>query len=145
MIKLRLAPFVKVLLANAFPRTTITTRLSVSQAFQDGPFRSRVTAERFEQELLDLFQVRRCQDDLKVSPDHPGCIYGEMMRCLRPCQDVVGPEDTGRKSTGWFTFCRRAARACWSLLRGLATVSVKSWISSRRSASTSGITALSRC
>ncbi len=93
MIKLRLAPFVKVLLGNPFPRTAITTRLSASQAFQYGPFRSRVTAERFEQELLDLFQVRRCQDDLKVSPEHPGCIYGEMMRCLRPCQDVVGPEE----------------------------------------------------
>ncbi|WP_321471341.1 hypothetical protein [uncultured Paludibaculum sp.] len=93
MIKLRLAPIVKILLANAFPRSTITTRLSASQAFQYGPFRSRASAERFEQEVLDLFQVRRCQEDLVVSPDHPGCIYGEMMRCLRPCQQVVGPEE----------------------------------------------------
>jgi hypothetical protein len=94
-IKLRLSPFVKVLLGNTFPRTSISTRLSSSKTFQFGPFRSRASAERFEQEVLDLFQVRRCQEDLAVSAEHPGCIYGEMMRCLRPCQEVVGPEEYG--------------------------------------------------
>jgi len=93
MVRLRVPPFVKVLLANEFPRTVITTRLSASGAFQFGPFRTRASAERFEQEVLDLFQVRRCQEDLVPSPTHPGCIYGEMMRCLRPCQQVVTPEE----------------------------------------------------
>ena len=92
-IKLRLSPFIKILLANRFPRTSISTRLSAGKSFQLGPFRSRASAERFEQEILDLFQVRRCQEDLAVSPDHPGCIYGEMMRCLRPCQEIVTPEE----------------------------------------------------
>src|ERR1039457_1440446 len=41
-------------------------------------------------EFLDLFQMRRCQEDLAPSPAHPGCIYGEMAMCLRPCQQVVG-------------------------------------------------------
>jgi excinuclease UvrABC nuclease subunit len=93
MVRLRPLPFVKVLLANEFPRTTITARLSASGAFHFGPFRTRASAERFEQEVLDLFQVRRCQEDLLPSPEHPGCIYGEMMRCLRPCQKVVGVEE----------------------------------------------------
>jgi hypothetical protein len=43
--------------------------------------------------MLDLFQVRRCQEDLEPSPDHPGCMYGEMNMCLRPCQSIVGPEE----------------------------------------------------
>jgi excinuclease ABC subunit C len=93
MVRLRPPPFVKVLLANEFPRTTITTRLSASGAFHFGPFRTRAAAERFEQEVLDLFQVRRCQEDLDPAPGHPGCIYGEMMRCLRPCQQIVGVEE----------------------------------------------------
>jgi excinuclease UvrABC nuclease subunit len=93
MVRLRPPPFVKVLLANEFPRTTVTTRLTASGAFLFGPFRTRVAAERFEQEALDLFQVRRCQEDLVPSPAHPGCIYGEMMRCLRPCQQIVGVEE----------------------------------------------------
>lgn len=94
-IKLRLSPFVKVLLGNPFPRTSVTTRLGAGKSYQFGPFRSRASAERFEQEVLDLFQVRRCQEDLAVSPEHPGCIYGEMMRCLRPCQDAVTTEEYG--------------------------------------------------
>ena len=93
LVRLRPAPFVKVLVANEFPRTTVTSRLSGSRACQFGPFRTRAAAERFEQEVLDLFQIRRCQEDLSPSPEHPGCIYGEMMRCLRPCQEVVGAEE----------------------------------------------------
>jgi excinuclease UvrABC nuclease subunit len=58
-----------------------------------GPFRSRASAERFESGVLELFQIRRCQEDLTPSPEHPGCMYGEMGMCLRPCQQVVGPEE----------------------------------------------------
>jgi hypothetical protein len=36
-----------------------------------------------------LFQIRRCSDALAPSLDHPGCIYGEMNQCLRPCQAAV--------------------------------------------------------
>lgn len=93
IIKLRLPSYVKILLANEFPRTQVTTRLSASTAPHYGPFRTRAAAERFEYEVLDLFQVRRCQEDLAVSPDHPGCIYGEMARCLRPCQMAVSKEE----------------------------------------------------
>jgi len=89
-IRLRFPAYVKVLMSNEYPRTQVTTRLSASGAVHYGPFRTRAAAERFEQESLDLFQVRRCQEDLEPSPDHPGCVYGEMSRCLRPCQQVVG-------------------------------------------------------
>lgn len=89
-LRLRPAAFVKVLTGNEFPRTQVTTRVTGGGSCYYGPFRSRASAELFEQETLDLFQVRRCQEDLAPSSDHPGCIYGEMMKCLRPCQQVVG-------------------------------------------------------
>ncbi|MFN3325203.1 MAG: hypothetical protein ACK5AZ_17040 [Bryobacteraceae bacterium] len=90
LIKLRMPAYVKVLLSNPFPRTQVTTRLTSTRAFHYGPFRTRGDAEQFEEQTLDLFQVRRCQEHLAPSPEHPGCIYGEMNMCLRPCQDVVG-------------------------------------------------------
>src|ERR1700686_4961594 len=89
-IRLRLPPYVKLILSNRFPRTQITTHIGRARAVYFGPFRSRSTAARFESEFLDLFQLRRCQEDLEPRPDHPGCIYGEMGRCLRPCQQIVG-------------------------------------------------------
>jgi excinuclease ABC subunit C len=96
LIRLRMPSYVKILLGNAFPRTQLTTHLTRSGLFF-GPFSSRASAERFEGQFLDLFQMRRCQEDLAPSPEHPGCIYGEMAMCLRPCQQVVGPEEYARE------------------------------------------------
>ena len=89
-VRLRMPPYLKIVLNNEFPRCHITTHLSRSAALYFGPFRTRSSAERFESQFLDLFQMRRCQEDLVPSPAHPGCIYGEMGMCLRPCQQVVG-------------------------------------------------------
>jgi hypothetical protein len=92
LIRLRMPAYVKVTLANTFPRTHVSTRLS-SRALHYGPFRSRAEVENFESQFLDFFQLRRCQEDLAPSPAHPGCIYGEMNMCLRPCQQVVTVEE----------------------------------------------------
>ena len=88
VLKLRMPPYVRIVLENEFPRSRITTHLTRG-GFYFGPFRARASAERFEQQFLDLFQMRRCQEDLAPSPEHPGCIYGEMAMCLRPCQQAV--------------------------------------------------------
>jgi excinuclease ABC subunit C len=92
-IRLRLPPYVKLVLSNSFPRTTVTTRIGRAPAVYFGPFRNRSTAALFDSEFLNLFQLRRCQDDLAPSSSHPGCMYGEMGRCLRPCQQAVGVEE----------------------------------------------------
>jgi excinuclease ABC subunit C len=88
-IKLRMPSYVKLVLANDFPRTQVTARLSAGQAVYYGPFRTRGAAELFDNHFLDFFQIRRCQENLDPSPQHPGCIYGEMNMCMRPCQQVV--------------------------------------------------------
>ncbi len=105
-LKLRLPTYVKLLLSNQFPRTQLTTHLTRSGGLYFGPFRSRASAERFEAQALDLFQIRRCQDDLKPSPDHPGCMYGEMGMCLRPCQEVVGSAEYGHEVVRVVEFLR---------------------------------------
>jgi hypothetical protein len=92
-IRLRLPSYVKLVLSNAFPRTQLTTTLGRAPAVYYGPFRDKSCAARFESEFLDLFQLRRCQEDLTPNPEHPGCMYGEMGRCLRPCQQAVGIEE----------------------------------------------------
>jgi excinuclease ABC subunit C len=92
-IRLRLPPYVKLVLTNQFPRTHVTTHPGRAESVCFGPFRNRSTAALFDSEFLDLFQLRRCQEDLTPSPDHPGCMYGEMGRCLRPCQQAVGVEE----------------------------------------------------
>jgi len=91
IVKLASPPYFKVLMNNTFPRTQVTSRLSGRENLFIGPFRNRAEAERWESGTLDFFQVRRCEEELAPNPEHPGCIYGEMNQCLRPCQAVVGP------------------------------------------------------
>lgn len=89
--RLHAPAFVRLTLDNPFPRTMITTRMGRGLMF--GPFASRAAADRYNEALLDLFQIRRCEENLAPAGNHPGCIYGEMNRCLRPCQLAVSKEE----------------------------------------------------
>ena len=78
--------FIRYLGSNAYPRITVTNRPSQREAdWAYGPFPSRAAAERFADEALKLFLLRRCTDDLDPNPAHPGCVYSEMKMCLAPC------------------------------------------------------------
>ncbi len=86
-LRFRFAPFVKLHLENEYPRASTTTRLGRlnGRALYYGPFVSRVAAEKFMNDSLDFFKMRRCVDDLHPDPKFPGCIYSEMKMCLAPC------------------------------------------------------------
>jgi excinuclease UvrABC nuclease subunit len=91
-LRLRFAPLVKLHMENEFPRASITTRLgrisgkriSGNNVYY-GPFASRVAAEKFMNDALDFFKMRRCVEDLHPDPKFPGCVYSEMKMCLAPC------------------------------------------------------------
>jgi len=86
-LRLRFAPLVKLHLENEFPRASITTRLGriAGKNIYYGPFASRVAAEKFMNDALDFFKMRRCVEDLHPDPKFPGCVYSEMKMCLAPC------------------------------------------------------------
>ena len=93
--KLRLSPpfTVRYAVENRFPRIYVTSHLrrrSLHTTF--GPFASRLDAERYREAVENLFLIRRCFMELHPSPDDPGCIYGEMHKCLAPCQARVTDE-----------------------------------------------------
>jgi excinuclease ABC subunit C len=101
-LRLRLAPLIKLHLENEYPRASITTRLGrlTGRSLYYGPFPSRAMAEKFMNDSLDFFKMRRCVDDLNPDPKFPGCIYSEMKMCLAPCfkgcTDVAYAEEVGR-------------------------------------------------
>jgi excinuclease UvrABC nuclease subunit len=111
IVRLRMPPYLRIVLSNEFPRTHVTTQLKHSGGLYFGPFRSRAAAERFEGGFLDLFQVRRCHEELAPSPTHPGCIYGEMGMCLRPCQQVVGAAEYRNEVERAAEFLRSGGRS----------------------------------
>jgi excinuclease UvrABC nuclease subunit len=91
-LRLRLPWFVA-WAADAFPRLEIINRPARRHSAAYGPFFNRDAAQRYEQGLLGLFQIRRCTETLEPAADHPGCIYGEMNQCLRPCQCAVSADE----------------------------------------------------
>ncbi len=86
-MRFRFAPLIKFHLENEYPRASITTRLGRLRGrnLYYGPFQSRTAAEKFMNDSLDFFKMRRCVDDLHPDPKFPGCIYSEMKMCLAPC------------------------------------------------------------
>ncbi len=83
---LRAPAFVRFLGSNRYPRITITNRPSQREAgWAYGPFASRAAAERYIEEALKLFLLRRCTFELDPDPSFPGCVYSEMKMCLAPC------------------------------------------------------------
>jgi excinuclease UvrABC nuclease subunit len=83
---LRHPAFVRFLGGNPYPRVVVTHRPSQREAgWAYGPFPSRAAAERYADEMLKLFLLRRCTFELDPDPSYPGCVYSEMKMCLAPC------------------------------------------------------------
>ncbi len=92
-LRLHTPAFLRFAAENEFPRVYVTNRLSkrgLAQMY--GPFPSRAAAERYCDTVLDLFKLRRCHEELEPHPEHPGCVYGEMKKCLEPCKQACTPE-----------------------------------------------------
>ena len=86
--------FLRLTIEHAHPRVFSTNRLSrrgLDQTY--GPFPSRAAAERYCDAVLDLFKLRRCYEDLQVHPEHPGCAYGEMKKCMAPCNTTCTADE----------------------------------------------------
>ena len=93
-LKLHTPYFLRLTMGNAHPRVYSTNRLSKrGLAEMYGPFPSRAVAERYCDAVLDLFKLRRCWEDLEPYPEHPGCVYGEMKKCMEPCKQACTPEE----------------------------------------------------
>jgi excinuclease UvrABC nuclease subunit len=104
-LHLRSPAFVRFLGSNSYPRITVTHRPSQREAdWSYGPFQSRSAAERFADEALKLFLLRRCTDDLSPHPSHPGCVYSEMKMCLAPCYQGCSDERYGEEAAAVQSF-----------------------------------------
>jgi excinuclease UvrABC nuclease subunit len=69
-MRFRFAPLVKLHLENQYPRASITVRLGrlKGRNIYYGPFVSRAAAEKFMNDSLDFFKMRRCVEDLHPDP-----------------------------------------------------------------------------
>ena len=115
-LRLRMPWFIGLTRSDPFPRLILTNRLSPAQATFFGPFGSRELAQFYEEQVEGLFQIRRCTETLEPSLEHPGCIYGEMSQCLRPCQCAVTQDEYGSEAVRVSDFLASNGRSALSTL-----------------------------
>ena len=109
-LRLRLPWFVALVDTGRFPRLIVTNRPPKGAEYVVGPFPHREGAQRYEEELLASFSLRRCAEELNPAPDHPGCVYGEIKLCSRPCQGAVSEEAYRREAADVKDFLRTNGR-----------------------------------
>ncbi len=117
-LKLRFAPLVRFLLEDEYPRAYVSRRLASlkGRSHYYGPFPSRAAADKFLNDALDLFKIRRCDFEIHPDPQYPGCIYSEMKMCLAPCFAGCTPEQYAGEVTRVRAFLDSGGR---SLVREL--------------------------
>jgi len=116
---LRAPAFVRFLGGNPYPRIVVTNKPSQREAdWAYGPFSSRAAAERFGEEALKLFLLRRCTDDLNPDPSHPGCVYSEMKMCLAPCYKGCTDERYAEEAAAVQGFLATRGESSLVVLRG---------------------------
>ena len=117
--RLRLRPpaFLNLRMENAYPRAVISTsvgRLAARAVVENepvGPFPSKAAAERYLEQVLDLFLLRRCIENLDPNPAHPGCLYSEMKKCLAPCYQGCTDERYEEEAVAVRDFLRTRGRS----------------------------------
>lgn len=118
--RLHLRPpcLLRITVENAFPRVYVTNHL-VRSAMDDlfGPFPSRAAAEKFLEDMLDLFKLRRCHEELHPDPAFPGCVYSEMKKCLAPCFQGCTDERYAEESAAVRSFLRTRGASLVAALR----------------------------
>ena len=62
-----------------------------------GPFETARSAEKFIEIVQDAFDLCRDIQCLRRSPSAPRCAYGQMGRCLSPCDGTIGMDDYRRQ------------------------------------------------
>jgi excinuclease ABC subunit C len=106
-LHLRPPSLLRMTMDNAYPRVYVTNRITKSAAADlFGPFPSRVAAESFLEGMLNLFELRRCYEDLDPDPSFPGCVYSEMKKCLAPCFKGCTDERYAQEASAVHAFLR---------------------------------------
>jgi excinuclease ABC subunit C len=119
--RLRLRPpaFLRMSVDNAYPRVYATSKISKTAANSlFGPFPSRAAAERYADEMLNLFLLRRCSEELNPDPAFPGCVYSEMKMCLAPCFKGCSDERYQQEASEVFAFLATRGGSMISKLEG---------------------------
>jgi len=96
--------FIRIGLNDAFPRLSISRKMSAGKSRYAGPFRNRKEADRALGLITKLFQLRTCHGTLQPDPAFSPCFQGQIGACTAPCAAKVTAESYGRQVERYLSF-----------------------------------------
>jgi hypothetical protein len=115
-LHLRTPSLLRLAWENRYPRVYVTNRVTQrALATTYGPFPSRAAAERYLDDSLNFFELRRCTEELHPDPMFPGCVYSEMKMCLAPCFKGCSDERYAAEAEQVREYF--ASRGAWTMAR----------------------------
>jgi hypothetical protein len=104
-LHLRPPTLLRMLIENPYPRVYVTNKVTKRAAANlFGPWPSRAAAESFLEAMLNLFELRRCVEELHPDPTFPGCVYSEMKKCMAPCFKGCTDERYAQEANAVYAF-----------------------------------------
>lgn len=98
--------FVHVDLEERYPYFSRTREVYSQRGTYLGPFPDGASAGRFIETLQDAFDLCRDVKCLRQSPSGRRCAYGEMGKCLSPCDGTISAGDYKRVVEEAFAFAK---------------------------------------
>ena len=89
LLSWRPAWFVHINPVERFPHFSRTSDVGQASGQYFGPFENGRSAERFISAIVDAFRLCRDVRCLRQSPNATRCSYGQMGRCLSPCDGTI--------------------------------------------------------
>lgn len=89
---LRTFPFIRLTVAEEYPKIEITNSIEDDGSEYFGPFRSRYLAEVLIENISKQFKVRKCEGELKPNDKKRPCFYFHIERCGAPCANLITQE-----------------------------------------------------
>ncbi|MCR5672665.1 MAG: excinuclease ABC subunit UvrC [Lachnospiraceae bacterium] len=91
-------PYIKVTVADDFPRIVMCRKVIKDNARYFGPFTSGEAVRETIELLRKVYKVRSCRknidgDPQKTAGDKNKCLYFHMGQCLAPCDALVGKDE----------------------------------------------------
>jgi len=80
--------FLRLDTSDPFPRLALSQQIEADGAEYFGPFAGRQSVEVLLEILGRLFGLRECEADIRPNASAVPCLYGQMGRCLAPCNAV---------------------------------------------------------
>jgi DNA polymerase III subunit epsilon len=92
------AYFIRLDLMDPFPRLVVSSRLCARRGvMQLGPFIGRKSLDIAVRALSRILGLRTCTGKLAPDPEFSPCVYGQMGRCVQPCNLTVDEDAYGAR------------------------------------------------